>query len=154
LPAINGVTSYTVTLGANTPTLGSLTFGSGAGATLVIGAFALNVTGGTGDTDLVSVSSGDAITMTTGGSLIAGGLNLNGSLTGAGTITIQNVGTASHTINGSGTITAASGTLDLVGAVTSGLPPERPTVRAPLAPSQNISYFRSPRDRDDGLRLN
>jgi autotransporter passenger strand-loop-strand repeat protein len=119
--AINGVTSYTVTLGANTAKLGSLTFGRGAGATLAIGAFALDVTAGTGGTNLVSVSSGDTITIAKAGSLTAGGLTLNGTLTGAGTITVQNVGTTSHAINGSGTITAANGTLDLVGTVTSGL---------------------------------
>lgn len=115
---INSVTSggYPV-LDVSNVAYDSLTIG--AGASLAVSTFALTVTGtGTGATDLVSIAAGGTLTMTTGGSVTAGGVTVSGTLSGAGLVHVSNVGTTTHTINGAGTITASGGTLEVNGIIT------------------------------------
>src|SRR2546430_15017836 len=91
-PIIPDQPDYTVTLGADTPALASVTLTDNAGVTLAVGAFQLSDNGNSGGTELVSIGAGNTMTMTTGGKVTAGGLTVNGTLSGAGTITIQTVG--------------------------------------------------------------
>ena len=117
-PASGTPGPYTVALDlTTTATLGAATLNGGA--TLAVGAHALvvNSTGG-GVTDLLSIASGATVSMTTGGTITAGGVTISGTLSGAGTVTISANGSPPHTINGAGAITATGGLLDLNGRLT------------------------------------
>jgi large repetitive protein len=106
--------NYTVALDVNSANLDSLTINSSK-ATLAIGATTLTVKGsGTNATDAVNVTSGHIT--------IAGGtLNAGAVLLSSGTDLIGR-GTINATLSGTGSVTAKNGgTLDLTGAVDSGL---------------------------------
>jgi hypothetical protein len=110
--------AYGITLDLTTsPDLGSVTLNNGA--TLTVGHNTLSVIGnnGNGPTDLLSIGTGATVTVA-GGHINAGGVTVDGGLSGAGTIIVNTAGTTTHTINGSGAIIATGGLLELNGQLT------------------------------------
>jgi hypothetical protein len=120
-PGVSG--AYTVTLDIASPALDSVTLIDGSlagGTTLAIGANALNINFDVGTNNL-AIGAFNGVTIA-GGSITAGGVTVNGTLFGSGTVGVSStLGTATHSINGSGAVVASGGTLNLVAQVDAGL---------------------------------